>query len=213
VSTHPDTATATAIGIRRAGPIEEHSDAAEPAEAEPPDDGTDFEAHAAARQHHLFRTAYLLCGDRDRAQDLVQSTFVALLRSWKRARLADNPAAYAKKVLFRTFLSEQRRLRRNASVHAFRTWNQPATTTYGHMIVGVPLSDGKTPDANTGNIGAAVDRVHGAYDVRLQVQHAPMLTAPQLLKMAESPAYERLFESAIWSGSFPAIASPPHSSN
>jgi RNA polymerase sigma-70 factor (sigma-E family) len=79
----------------------------------------DFEAYAAARQHHLFRTAYLLCGSRDRAQDLVQSTLVALLRSWKKARLAENPDAYAKKALVRAFLTEQRKLRRTTSAHYF----------------------------------------------------------------------------------------------
>jgi RNA polymerase sigma factor (sigma-70 family) len=50
----------------------------------------------------------------------VQTTFVALLRSWNRARLAENPDAYAKKVLFRAFLSEQRTLRRSASAHTLR---------------------------------------------------------------------------------------------
>jgi len=83
------------------------------------DSPLDFESYAAARQHHLFRTAYLLCGDHDRAQDLVQTTLVALLRSWKKARLAQNPDAYAKKALVRAFLSEQRSLRRDASAHAF----------------------------------------------------------------------------------------------
>ena len=72
----------------------------------------DFAAYARARQHHLYRTAYLLCGDRDRAQDLVQTTLANLLRSWKRARSAENPDAYAKKALVRAFLTEQRRHRR-----------------------------------------------------------------------------------------------------
>jgi RNA polymerase sigma-70 factor (sigma-E family) len=86
----------------------------EPPDPEPPG----FEAYAAARQHHLYRTAYLLCGDRDRAQDLVQTTLVALLRSWRKARLAENPDAYAKKALVRAFLTEQRKLRRSATAHA-----------------------------------------------------------------------------------------------
>lgn len=90
------------------------ADVAEPFDPEPPD----FEAYAAARQHHLYRTAYLLCGDRDRAQDLVQSTLVALLRSWRKARLAENPDAYAKKALVRAFLAEQRKLRRSVTAHA-----------------------------------------------------------------------------------------------
>lgn len=78
----------------------------------------DFASYAQARQHHLYRTAYLLCGDWDRAQDLVQTTMVALLRSWRRVRLAENPDAYAKKVLMRTFLTERRKLRREDDLHA-----------------------------------------------------------------------------------------------
>lgn len=81
----------------------------------------DFAAYAHARQQHLYRTAYLLCGDRDRAQDLVQTTLLSLLRSWRKARLAENPDAYAKKVLFRAFLAERRRLRREADLHAYAT--------------------------------------------------------------------------------------------
>jgi RNA polymerase sigma-70 factor (sigma-E family) len=81
------------------------------------DDDDDFAAYAQARQHHLYRTAYLLCGDRDRAQDLVQTTLANLLRSWKRARGADNPDAYAKKALLRAFLTEQRRHRRETAAY------------------------------------------------------------------------------------------------
>jgi RNA polymerase sigma-70 factor (sigma-E family) len=73
----------------------------------------EFGEYARARQHHLYRTAYLLCGDRDRAQDLVQTTFVNLLRSWRSARAAENPDAYAKKALVRAFLDEQRKSRRS----------------------------------------------------------------------------------------------------
>lgn len=93
---------------------------------EPEPEPSDFESYAAARQHHLYRTAYLLCGDRDRAQDLVQTTLVALLRSWRKARLAENPDAYAKKALVRAFLSEQRKLRRSASAHAMTRTEQSA---------------------------------------------------------------------------------------
>ena len=77
----------------------------------------DFASYAQARQQQLFRTAYLLCGDRDRAQDLVQTTLVLLLRSWKRVRDAEHPDAYARKTLVRAFLVEQRRNRREAAAH------------------------------------------------------------------------------------------------
>ncbi len=78
----------------------------------------DFAAFARDRQQQLYRTAYLLSGNRDRAQDLVQSTLVALLKSWGRVREAENPDAYARTVLIRVFLTERRRLRREAEIHA-----------------------------------------------------------------------------------------------
>ncbi|WP_052852290.1 SigE family RNA polymerase sigma factor [Streptomyces avicenniae] len=72
-------------------------------------DTQDFEEYAQARQHWLYRTAVLLCGDTHRAQDLTQTTLVKLLQHWNRAAGADNIDAYARTVLTRTFLAEQRR--------------------------------------------------------------------------------------------------------
>ena len=78
---------------------------------------TEFASFARERQQRLYRTAYLLCGNPDRAQDLVQSTLVALLRSWAKVRDAENLDAYARKALVRAFLSERRKLRREAEIH------------------------------------------------------------------------------------------------
>lgn len=78
---------------------------------------TDFESYARARQQQLYRTAYLLCGDPHRAQDLVQSALAKLFQHWRRASRADNLDAYAKTVLTRVFLSEQRSRRRERELH------------------------------------------------------------------------------------------------
>ncbi|TQS40668.1 SigE family RNA polymerase sigma factor [Cryptosporangium phraense] len=56
----------------------------------------------------LRRVAYLLCQDWHRADDLVQSTLERLYRHWSKASKADAPAAYARTVLVRVFLGEQR---------------------------------------------------------------------------------------------------------
>ena len=77
---------------------------------------TDFANFARERQQQLYRTAYLLCGNPDRAQDLVQSTLVSLLRSWAKARDAENLDAYARRSLIRAFLAERRKLRREAEI-------------------------------------------------------------------------------------------------
>ena len=47
----------------------------------------------------LRRTAYLLCSDWYRADDLVQSTITQLYVKWRRARTADNLDAYVRTML------------------------------------------------------------------------------------------------------------------
>ena len=72
---------------------------------------TEFEEFARARAPHLLRSAWLLCGDQHRAEDLVQETLAKVYARWHR-RVAggiDNPAAYAQTALVRTFLSDRRR--------------------------------------------------------------------------------------------------------
>lgn len=56
----------------------------------------------------LRRTAYLLCADWDRADDLVQATITRLYVKWRRARAADSLDAYVRTMLVRQFLGEQR---------------------------------------------------------------------------------------------------------
>ncbi|PJN22480.1 SigE family RNA polymerase sigma factor [Kitasatospora sp. CB02891] len=68
-----------------------------------------FEEWAAARGRRLYRTAYLLCGNPHRAEDLAQTTLAKLFAHWRRASRMENLDAYARTVLTRTFLAEQRR--------------------------------------------------------------------------------------------------------
>lgn len=71
-----------------------------------------FEEFARARAPQLYRSAFLLCGDRHQAEDLVQETLAKVYVRWHRtfgARTIDNPAAYAQTTLTRTFLSARRR--------------------------------------------------------------------------------------------------------
>jgi RNA polymerase sigma-70 factor (sigma-E family) len=67
----------------------------------------EFEEFAVARTPQLHRSAYLLCGDRHAAEDLVQETLAKVYVKW--GRRIDNPAAYAQTALVRTFLSHRRR--------------------------------------------------------------------------------------------------------
>jgi RNA polymerase sigma-70 factor (sigma-E family) len=68
-----------------------------------------FVEFAAARSATLFRTAWLLTGDWHLAQDLVQETLGRLYVHWGKVAAADQPEAYARSVLVRTFLSHRRR--------------------------------------------------------------------------------------------------------
>ncbi|MGS2620101.1 SigE family RNA polymerase sigma factor [Micromonospora sp. LZ34] len=56
----------------------------------------------------LRRTAYLLTGDGDRADDVVQQTLVQLYVKWHRVRDADDLGAYVHRMLVNAFRQERR---------------------------------------------------------------------------------------------------------
>ena len=68
-----------------------------------------FRSYAAAQRAALRRTAYLLCGDWHKADDLVQTTLVKLYVAWPRMRSSDSPEGYTRRILVRCFLDERRR--------------------------------------------------------------------------------------------------------
>lgn len=57
----------------------------------------------------LRRTAFLLCGDWQQAEDLVQTAFIKSFAAWHRIRDAGAAEAYVRKVLTREFVSDGRR--------------------------------------------------------------------------------------------------------
>lgn len=73
-----------------------------------PEDETEYVEYVTARLPVLHRTAYLLCGDAHRADDIVQTTLTALYRHWRRAAGADNTDAYVRRMLVRTYLDDRR---------------------------------------------------------------------------------------------------------
>jgi RNA polymerase sigma-70 factor (sigma-E family) len=77
----------------------------------------EFAEYAAARQHHLVRTAFLLCGDHSVAQDLAQEALANLCRAWPRAHRADSVDAYARRTLINAYLRHQRKLGRDRAAH------------------------------------------------------------------------------------------------
>jgi RNA polymerase sigma-70 factor (sigma-E family) len=67
-----------------------------------------FEAFVEARSAALLRTAYLLTGDRNHAEDLLQSALLRTLRHWPRA--SGSPDAYVRRVLVNLSHDRMRRL-------------------------------------------------------------------------------------------------------
>ena len=68
----------------------------------------DFSSYVAGRWAALFRTAHLLTGRREAAEDLVQEALVTASSRWERIRSMDAPDAYLRKILLNTYLSERR---------------------------------------------------------------------------------------------------------
>lgn len=73
------------------------------------DDGDALHAFVESRRTALFRSAYLLCGDRHEAEDLVQATLVKVVLGGRRHGRLDNIEAYARKTLINTFVAGRRR--------------------------------------------------------------------------------------------------------
>ncbi len=65
----------------------------------------DFEEFAHARTGDLYRQAWLMCGDRHLAEDLVQETLAKVFVKWRRV---ETPYAYSQRTLLRTYLSRRR---------------------------------------------------------------------------------------------------------
>ena len=69
----------------------------------------DFEEYVAARMPALLRTAYLLTGHPQDAEDLVQAALVKVVPAWK--RVAGSPDAYVRRVMVNENISRWRKRR------------------------------------------------------------------------------------------------------
>jgi len=75
--------------------------------------GTDrdvaFSEFVAARQAHLRRIAYALCGDWHKADDLLQTALTKLYVAWPRIRQQGGEEAYCRQIMVRANIDESRR--------------------------------------------------------------------------------------------------------
>ena len=88
-----------------------------------------FEEYVAARRGALLRTAYLLTGSGDDAEDLVQVALIKAVPHWK--RIADHPEPYVRKILARESVSRWRR----------RRWREVPTGQLPETSVDGPSAD------------------------------------------------------------------------
>lgn len=72
-------------------------------------DSEEFCDFVTARSGALFRVAYLLLGDHQLAQDLVQESLAKTYVAWPRLRDVANAEAYTRKVIATTAISWRRR--------------------------------------------------------------------------------------------------------
>lgn len=68
-----------------------------------------FSDFVAARQTHLRRIAYALCGDWHRAEDLLQTALTKLYVAWPRIRHEGGEEAYVRQIMVRANIDESRR--------------------------------------------------------------------------------------------------------
>jgi RNA polymerase sigma-70 factor (sigma-E family) len=91
-------------------------------------DGDDeFVEYYVSRGVQMRKTAYLLCGDWNLAEDLTQVAFVKLYQVWSRLRRRDVLDQYTRRVLLRAFLDERRRPWRRERSTAEDVFDRPST--------------------------------------------------------------------------------------
>lgn len=85
-----------------------------------------FAEFVVARQAALLRTAYLLTGQAQDAEDLVQTTLIKVVPQWRRIR--DDPEPYVRRVLVNANVSRWRR----------RRWREQTTDVLPDVLLHEP---------------------------------------------------------------------------
>lgn len=93
----------------------------------------EFDAWVAANGSDLLRFAYLVLGDRHRAEEAVQEALVRACGRWRRVSAADDPRAYVRRMVVNADISWWRKVGRREHVvgevfsRPSATGNHPAT--------------------------------------------------------------------------------------
>jgi RNA polymerase sigma-70 factor (sigma-E family) len=146
----------------------------------------------AARGAALSRAAFLLTGNREAAEDLVQETYVVMVRRWRRIDSVD-PEPYVRRILYSRFVDGWRRRR----LVELPTWQPPETAS---------CSDEASSAIDRMTLGAALARltprqravlVLRFYEDLTEVASADVLgISPNTVKSQTRVALQRLRELA-----------------
>ena len=80
-------------------------------------DGGEYAAFFTASWPRLLRVTYAVTGDRQLAEDALQTAFAQAYAAWGRVSRADDPAAYVRRIAVNAALSQERKaFRRRESV-------------------------------------------------------------------------------------------------
>ncbi len=103
------------------------------------DDAVTFEEFVTTRWSALYRTAYLLTGQRLDAEDVVQATLIKAYAAWGRVRRAGRLEAYVHRMLVNEFLSGSRRRKRAREYAERQEPVAPVPTHEAAVLDRVPL--------------------------------------------------------------------------
>ncbi|GAA2234344.1 hypothetical protein GCM10010413_37050 [Promicromonospora sukumoe] len=94
----------------------------------------EFTAFVRDSSTYLHRTAYLLCGDRHRAEELVQSTFERVYRTWAKVK-PGTARAYARRILVNLRIDAWRHAHRESFPGDDNIPIPPTSDHAGHVVL------------------------------------------------------------------------------
>lgn len=100
----------------------------------------DFDRVFNSSKHALIGQAYLLTGDLQDAQDLVQEAFLRAWRQWGRVSNLDDPQAWIRRVLYNLAISHLRRRNTRIGLRSFTVQRPVPAVDANHLDILAVLS-------------------------------------------------------------------------